>query len=67
MTDDLQDDMLAVADDAGEHASLAPAATPLPAANKQRLEALLRELLRDDAVRKLLCPQKELAMRPHGE
>jgi len=67
MTDDLQEDLLVMAGDAGEDASLAPTATPLPAANKQRLEALLRELLRDAAVRKLLCPQAERAVRPHEE
>jgi hypothetical protein len=55
MTDDLRNGPRVVANGAGEDASLAPAAAPLPAANKRRLEALLRELLRDDSVRELLC------------
>lgn len=39
-------------------------ATMVPDADRKRLEALLRELLRDDAVRELLCVNKELASQP---
>ena len=42
-----------------EHAS-APQAASMPDAYRRRLEALLRELLRDDKVRELLCAEREL-------
>ena len=62
---DLQHDAPMLPDDVGEDASLAPATTPVPEADRRRLEALLRELLRDDGVRELLCPKEELATGPH--
>ena len=38
----------------------APQTTALPDADRKRLEALLRELLRDNSVRELLCVKEEL-------
>jgi len=43
---------------------LSPQPPALPEASRRRLEALLRELLRDDAVRRLLCKEEELAAQP---
>ena len=37
-----------------------PQAAALPDADRKRLEALLSELLRDDAIRKLLCIKDRL-------
>jgi hypothetical protein len=42
----------------------APQATTVPDADRERLEALLRELLRDNAIRELLCVNEELAPQP---
>lgn len=42
--------------------SVSPAAA-IPDADKRRLEGLLRELLRDGAVRELLCVKEELALQ----
>ena len=39
-------------------APLAPQAGALPDADRRRLEALLRELLRDNSVRELLCKEE---------
>jgi hypothetical protein len=39
-------------------AALAPEPTSLPDADRRRLEALLRELLRDNSVRELLCNEE---------
>ena len=45
MSDDPQDNLIVVANDAGEHASLAPAATPKPVID--RLSAELRKVVGD--------------------
>jgi len=45
-------------DEVREEAPLAPRATSLPDADRRRLEALLRELLRDDSLRELLCREE---------
>lgn len=42
----------------------APEATTVPDADRKRLEALLRELLRDNKIRELLCVKEELASQP---
>lgn len=48
-----------MSDEPRDQASLAPEATPLPEANRARLEALLRELLRDRSLCELLCREEE--------
>ena len=48
-----------------EDVPLAPEATPVPDANRTRLEALLRELLRDQSLRELLSTDKELTSQSH--
>ena len=48
-------------DDPRDTDAPAPQAPAVPDADKKRLEALLRELLRDDAIRELLCVKEELA------
>jgi len=48
-------------DDPRDADAPAPQAPAVPDADRKRLEALLRELLRDDAIRELLCVKKELA------
>ncbi len=44
-------------DELRDEAPLAPRATPLPDADRKRLEALLRELLRDNSLRELFSSQ----------
>jgi hypothetical protein len=51
-------------DDLREDDASARPATAMPDADRKRLEALLRELLRDDKVRELLCIEEELALQP---
>ena len=41
-----------------EDVPLAPEATPLPDGDRTRLEALLRDLLRDQSLRALLCREQ---------
>jgi hypothetical protein len=36
----------------------------VPDANRKRLEALLRELLRDKSLREVLCKEEELTSQP---
>ena len=45
-------------DELRQEAPLAPGERSMPDAHKQRLEALLRELLRDNSVRELLCNEE---------
>lgn len=45
-------------DELHAEAPLAPKATSLPDADRKRLEALLRELLRDHSLRELLCNEE---------
>ena len=45
---------------------MAPQATSLPDADKRRLEALLRELLRDNSVRELLSNEEEVSSQPQA-
>ena len=52
--------------ESGEDMPLAPEATPVPDANRTRLEALLRELLRDQSLRELLSTDKEFTSQSHG-
>jgi len=54
-------------DEPREELPVAPDATPLPDANRRRLQALLHELLRDESVRRLLCNEAELASQPKTE
>jgi hypothetical protein len=62
MTDDRREEIPLVPRDAvGRAASPAPQATSLPDANRRKLEALLRELLRDESMRALLCSDEEHA------
>jgi len=48
-------------DDPRDADAPAPQAHLVPEADRRRLEALLRELLRDESIRELLCVNKELA------
>jgi len=67
MTDDRREEIpLVPRDDLREEASLAPQATTLPDADKRRLEALLRELLRDNSVRELLSNEEEVSSQPQA-
>ena len=50
-----------MADDPRAEIPLAPEAIPIPDANRGRLEALLRELLRDESIRQLFCNQEGIA------
>ncbi len=43
---------------------LPPKAVPIPDADRRRLEELLRELLRDETIRRLFCGDVELASEP---
>jgi hypothetical protein len=62
MSADRHDDVpLVPRDDPRDADAPAPQATALPDSDRKRLEALLRELLRDDAIRNLLCAKDELA------
>jgi hypothetical protein len=45
-------------DEVRDETPLAPRVTSLPDADRRRLEALLRELLRDDSLRELLCSEE---------
>ena len=59
MTHDSRKEMPFVpGDEVREEAPLAPRATSLPDEDRRRLEALLRELLRDDSLRELLCREE---------
>jgi len=58
MSDDRHDEIPLVPRDAD---TPAPQAPEMPDADRKRLRALLRELLRDDAIRELLCGKEELA------
>ena len=53
-----------MADDPRAEIPLAPDASPIPDADRRRLEALLRELLRDDSFRQLFSGQKESTSAP---
>src|SRR5262249_4097457 len=65
MTDDRRNEIpLVPPAELRDAAPLSPQPPALPEANRRRLEALLRELLRDDAVRKLLCNAEKLAAQP---
>jgi len=67
MTDDRREEIpVEPRDDLRPEASLAPQAISLSDADKQRLEALLRQLLRDSAIRKLLSDEKELSLQPQA-
>jgi hypothetical protein len=59
--DDHQAMPLVPRDDPRGTDALAPQATTVPDADRMRLEALLRELLRDNSVREVLCVKEELA------
>lgn len=62
MADDRREEMpLVPGDDLYEQASLAPQVTSLPDEDKRQLEALLRELLRDNSVRELLCKEEDVS------
>ncbi len=50
-------------DDFRDAEASAPQATAVPDADRKRLEALLRELLRDASVRELLCVREDSAMQ----
>ncbi len=64
MSDDRHEEIpLVPRDDLRDAGASAPQATAVPDADRKRLEALLRELLRDDAVRELLCVKEELALQ----
>jgi hypothetical protein len=54
-------------DDLYEEASLAPQVTSLPDEDKRRLEALLRELLRDNSVRELLSKKEDVSSQTQAE
>jgi hypothetical protein len=59
MSDDRREEVPFVQDDElREEAPLAPQATSLPDADRRRLEALLRELLRDNSLRELLSNEE---------
>jgi hypothetical protein len=59
MSDDHREEIpLMSGDELHEDAPLAPKATPLPDADRRRLEALLRELLRDSSIRELLSNEQ---------
>jgi hypothetical protein len=45
-------------DEVRQATPLAPHPVPLPDADRRRLEALLRELLRDNSLRELLCNER---------
>jgi len=61
MTDDHREEIpLVPRDDLREETSLAPQVASLPDEDKRRLEALLRELLRDNSVRELLSNGKDI-------
>jgi len=65
MTDDPRNEIpLALVAELRDTAPSSPQPPALPEANRRRLETLLRELLRDDAVRRLLCKEEELATHP---
>jgi len=58
MSDDRREGMVAVpGDELREVVPLAPKVASLPDADRRRLEALLRDLLRDDSLRGLLCKE----------
>jgi hypothetical protein len=58
MNDDRREGMVAVpGDELLEVVPLAPKVPSLPDADRKRLEALLRDLLRDDSLRGLLCKE----------
>jgi hypothetical protein len=57
MVDDHREESLVPEDELREEAPLAPQVTSLSDADRGRLEALLRELLRDNSLRELLCKE----------
>jgi hypothetical protein len=62
MTDDRREEIpLVPRDELREATASAPQTTSLSAADKQRLEALLRELLRDTSIRELLGKEKQVS------
>lgn len=64
MSDDRHEEIPLVPQDELRDADApAPQAAAIPDADKKRLEGLLRELLRDDSVRELLCVKQELALQ----
>jgi hypothetical protein len=64
MSDDRHEEIpLVPRDDLRDADASAPQATAVPDADRKRLEALLRDLLRDDSVRELLCVKEELALQ----
>jgi hypothetical protein len=67
MADDRREETpLVPGDELGEDATLAPQVTSLPDEDKRRLEALLRELLRDNRVRELLSIDEDAGSRPQA-
>ncbi len=59
MSDDHRDEIPSMpADELREEAPLAPRAAALPDEDRKRLEALLRELLRDNSIRELLSSEQ---------
>ena len=66
MTDDRREEIpLVPRGDLHEEASLAPQVTSLPDEDKRRLEALLRELLRNNSVRELLGKDEDVSSQTH--
>lgn len=51
-------------DDPRARLPLAPEAMPIREENRRRLEQLLRELLRDETIRRLFCHQQERTSQP---
>ncbi len=58
MVNEHREDPSVSGDELGEEAPLAPRVASLPDADRQRLEALLHELLRDHSLRELLCKEE---------
>jgi hypothetical protein len=59
MSDDIRQEIPFVRDDElREQTPLAPQVASLPDADRRLLEALLRELLRDNSLRELLCKEE---------
>ncbi len=59
MSDERRDEIPYVSgDELPAAAPLSPQPMSLPDADRRRLEALLRELLRDNSVRELLCNEE---------
>ena len=64
MSEDCHEEVpLVPQDDLSDADASAPQVVAVPDADRERLEALLRELLRHDSVRQLLCVNEELALQ----